>query len=159
VDSVWYTLIMDRFKRGIVASKPVIIFGAVILALCLYYFYVADIKNSGSNHFSVVGYVAYVSPAGYNFLILSSSTAAVSGTLPSMDGFPSVGDPNYQYIGDAGYKGTLPNVGDKVTIGGDINNNVDMNPPYTFSATATSINVLIDAQFNATIQGLMQTIQ
>ena len=133
--------------------------GVVILALCVYYFYVTVIKPQTSDHSSVVGYVTYVSPTSYNFLIISSSssTNAISGTLSSMDGFPSVDDQDYQYIGDAGFKGTLPNVGDKVSINVDVDNNVETNPPYTFSSTATSINVLLDAQFNTYVKSLIQT--
>jgi hypothetical protein len=131
----------------------------VILALCVYYFYTTVIKPQTSDHSSVVGYVTYVSPTDYNFLIISSSssTSAVSGTLPSMAGFPSVDDQDYQYIGDAGFKGTLPNVGDKVSINVDVDNNIETNPPYTFSSTTTNINVLLDAQFNAYVKSLIQT--
>ena len=143
------------------SSKKImpIALGVVILALCVYYFYVTVINPQASDHSSVVGYVTYVSPIGYNFLIISSSssTSAISGTLPSMAGFPSLDDQDYGYIGDAGYKGTLPNVGDKVSINVDTDNDVETNPPYTFSSTATSINVLLDAQFDAYVKSLIQT--
>jgi len=134
-------------------------FLVVILALFVYFIYVAVIKPQASSHPSVVGYVTYVSPAGYSFLIISSSssTDAVSGTLPSMDGFPLTNDPDYQYIGDAGYKGTLPNIGDKVSVKVEVDDGVQTDPPYSFSTTTESIDVLLDAQFNSYIKSLIQT--
>jgi len=143
------------------SSKKImpIALGVVILALCVYYFYVTVINPQASDHSSVVGYVTYVSPIGYNFLIISSSssTSAISGTLPSMAGFPSLDDQDYGYIGDAGYKGTLPNIGDKVSVKVEVDDGVQTDPPYSFSTTTESIDVLLDAQFNSYIKSLIQT--
>jgi hypothetical protein len=105
--------------------------------------------------FSLPGYIVFVSPQ-YNFLVLSSTSTPIKGTLPSLDGFPPRTDPNYKYISYADYKGTVPAVGDKVLIDGTVNKAVTSNPPLTFPATAQKITVLSQTDFNSTVTNMVK---
>jgi hypothetical protein len=113
-----------------------------------------------TSSFAVSGYVVYMSPSGeagcgmlpdgryttpcdpeYDFLIIGDSNTSVTGSLPSMSGFPSITNSHYKYISFKGFKNEIPNIGKSVIVRGIINNKVKLNPPYTFPMTATSIGL------------------
>ena len=150
----------------------------IVIAALIGIAYEYERANIAANSFSLTGYVAFESPPiapgcpqsgsgtdglpcapAYDFIILSATSTPINGTLPSMDGFPALDNADYAYISYAGYTGTLPGVGDKVSVTGTIDKNAAANPPYGFADTAKKFDILVDAKFNSTVQGLIETFK
>ena len=81
----------------------------------------------------------------YDFFILSDYDKPVYvygdvSPMPTMTNyFPLVTNLHYKYLSFKGYKGAIPNIGDKVLVHATIDKKIKLNLPYTFPITATSI--------------------